>query len=384
LPHPLRGDERKAHDDLFDVLMVRHARDGVAYGENEIAPMVFKFSGFPFDDATYPRLTASLNRLTPKRIQTYSDVQRAVMQRQLWALFDLTTPSRFITRRPHEARRNAVRQQLVGVIRQLALKRSEIESLPDTLRTTVKAKKYPTEFDVDEPTSPFLPSDLTEDSSAWVCFGRGSTPVNLHAIDGRWRSAFFQFIRLPEGRKATIEYVDRWNKHEVFPVGTQVALIEKAFLVSDQGKIVLSPMTVNVQVRAYRNVEQGFRDTGSATQCVAEFISRPGDYMRGNALMAAINPTDHRLKTLASDGGKQDVLDLVDNPKTSVQPRLQQCMQCHGGAGNQSLGDVVAPRGTFKSFQRRSQREIVQATSAAKREDESWKLLQTAWDKANR
>lgn len=74
-------------------------------------------------------------------------------------------------------------------MRQLALKRTEIGSLPDSLLTTVQAKKYPTEFDVDEPASPFLPPDLIEDSSPWICFGRGRTPVNLHATDGRWRSA---------------------------------------------------------------------------------------------------------------------------------------------------------------------------------------------------
>ena len=375
---------RSAFDKLYDVLMVRHARNGVAYGENEIAPMIFKFSGFPFDDATYPKLTAALDAITSEQIKSYSNVQRAILQRQLWALFDATAPSRVFRRRPDDARRLAVQKQLAGLIRQLALKRTEIESLPDSLLTTVKAKKYPTEFNLEKPTSPFLPPDLTEDSSPWICFGRGRTPVNLHATDGRWRSAFFQFIRLPGERQATIEYIDRWSKEKVFPVGTQVALIEKAFLVSDKGEMVLSPMTVSTRLRAYRNVEQSFRDAGTATQCVAEFISRPRDYLRGSALMAAASPTDHRLKTFRSDGGKQDVLELVNDPKTSLQTRLGQCMNCHGGAGANSLGDVVAPRGTLKSLQRRSQSEIVQATAKAKQDDKSWKLLQTAWNKATR
>ena len=370
---------RSEFDKLFDVLMVRQARNKVAYGENEIAPMIFQFSKFPFDDATYPRLTAALDAITPETIRTYSNVQRAILQRQLWAVFDATTPSRFVTRRPDHTRRLAVQKQLAGLIHQLALKRTEIESLPDPLLTTVQAKKYPTEFDLDEPTSPFLPPDLTEDSSPWICFGAGRTPVNLHATDGRWRSAFFQFIRLPGEQDATIEYINDWNKQKVFPAGTQVALVEKAFLVSDKGEIVLSPMTVSTQLRAYRNVEQSFRDAGTATQCVAEFISRPRDYLRGDSLMAAVSPTDHRLKTVRSDGGKQDVLELVNAPKTSVLPRLGQCMNCHGGAGTNSLGDVVAPRGTLKSLQRRSQGEIVHATAKSKRDDKSWKILQELW-----
>ena len=370
---------RSTFDELYDVLMVRHARNGVAYGENEIAPMIFKFSKFPFDDATHPRLTAALDAITPETIRTYSNVQRAILQRQLWALFDATAPSRVFRRRPDDARRLAVQNQLAGLIRQLALKRAEIESLPDPLLTTVKAKKYPTEFDIDEPTNPFLPPDLTEDSSPWICYGAGRTPVNLHATDDRWRSAFFQFIRLPGGRDATIKYIDGWSKEKAFPAGTQVALIEKAFLVSDKGEIVLSPMTVSTQLRAYRNVEQSFRDASTATQCVAEFISRPRDYLRGDSLMAAVSPPDHRFKTVKSDGGKQDVLELVDDPKISVLPRLSQCMHCHGGAGIRSLGDFVAPRGTLKSLQRRSQDEIVQATAKAKQGDKSWKILREFW-----
>ena len=77
---------RSTFDELYEVLMVRHARNGVAYGENEIAPTIFGHSRFPFDDATYPRLTASLDALTPEKIRTYSDVQRAMLQRQLWAV----------------------------------------------------------------------------------------------------------------------------------------------------------------------------------------------------------------------------------------------------------------------------------------------------------
>ena len=277
--------------------------------------MIFAYSKFPFDDATYPRLTAALDALTPVKIRTYSDLQRAILQRQLWALFDETTPSQVLAGRADDARRLAVHEQLAGVIRQLALKRSEIESLPDTLHTTVQAKKYPTGFDVDEPISPFLPPDLIEVSSAWVCFGLSSTPVNFHAGEGLWRSSFVQLMRLPKGRSATIEYIDRLNKQEVFPVGTQVALIEKAFLVSDKGEMVLSPMTVSIQLRTYRN---------AATQYVAEFISRPRDFMRADALMTAMSPADYRLKTFSSDGGKQDSFELVNDPMASTAPRLRQ------------------------------------------------------------
>jgi len=367
-------------DALYNVLMVRHARNGVAFGEHEVSPMIFKFSDFPFDDTTFPRLKAAIDGLSTSDIKSLSNVERAILQRLLWAVFDATTPSRFLTRRSHQNRRQAVHQRLAGLIRQLALTKSEIKELPSTLLATVQSRMHPDEFNLDDPLSPFLPPELIEQSSTWICFGRSSSPVTFHAERNRWRSAFFQFIRLPAGRDATAHYIDHWNGRVVFPVGTQVALIEKAFLISDHGQIVLSPITVSVQLRAYRNVEQSQRDAESATQCVAEFISRPRDYMRGNSLMTALYSADYRIKALASGGGKQDVFELVSNPNESLQPRLSQCVNCHGGAGTSSLGDVIVPRGTLKSLQQRTPAEIAEKTAEAKQTDSSWELLRDAWN----
>ena len=378
---------RRPFDELYDVLMVRHGRNGVAYGANEIAPMIFKFSEFPFDDATYPRLKAALDAITLEEIKSQTVEQRAIQQRQLWAIYDATTPSRFVRRRTHEKRRSAVQVRLADLILQLALKQAEIEALPDTLLKTVQAEAYPSRFDVNQPTLAFLPTglaELSEESPAWICFGRSSTPVTFHAERDRWRSAFFQFIRLPQARDETLNYLDGWERQDEFPVGTQVALIEKAFLISDKGEIVLSPMTVGVQLRAYRDVEQSFRESKTVTQCVAEFISRPMEYSRGNALLTAIRPSDHRFKALLMGGDKQDVFETVDDPQASRQTRLRQCMNCHSGAGTNSLGDVIAPRGQLRTLQRRSQMEIAAATADAKQRDASWKSLKSVWDKANR
>ena len=377
LQHSSLGDEGDAFDELYDVLMIRRALNGDSYGENEISPIIFKFSAFPFDDATFPRLKTALNNMTAENIKALSHPQRAVLQRQLWAVFDATTPSRFRTGRSHQKHRDAVRSQLADLIRKLALSRSEIEALPSTLPATVRSKKYPSKFTIESPFQPFLPPELSDNSSGWICFGRRSSPVTFHARDNRWRSAFFQFIRLPKGRQASIDYLRHWKKENAFPAGTQVALIEQAFLISNDGAIVLSPLTASIQLRAFRNVEEHVREAESTTQCVAEFISRPRDYANGNALLTAVQSSDFRLKVLTA-GGKNDLLDLVKDPTVSVLPRLQQCMNCHGGAGTNSLGDVVVPRGELKSLQQRSRAEIAEATARAKQEDSSWQLLQAA------
>ena len=41
-------------------------------------------------------------------------------------------------------------------------------------------------------------------------------------------------------REETLDYIRKLNNRKVFPVRTQFALIGQAFLISDQGEIILS------------------------------------------------------------------------------------------------------------------------------------------------
>ena len=82
-----------AYDKLYDLIMVRKDSDGVEYGRREVSPPIYGRSGFPFDDETYPKLTAALDRfsaLSQAEIAAYGSVKRALMQRQLWVVFDAT------------------------------------------------------------------------------------------------------------------------------------------------------------------------------------------------------------------------------------------------------------------------------------------------------
>ena len=49
------------YDVLHDVIMVRKVSKE-AYGRNEVALFIFGRSKFPFDDKTFPKLTAALER----------------------------------------------------------------------------------------------------------------------------------------------------------------------------------------------------------------------------------------------------------------------------------------------------------------------------------
>jgi hypothetical protein len=99
------------------------------------------------------------------------------------------------------------------------------------------------------------------------------------------RSRFAIFVRLPEGRKATLEYFQTvWNVPDPwagaqtdvrrgglspnlpqFPVGTQVALLRQMMLFDRAGNLVPTPITESLQIRVYRQItnRQDRNNTGA-------------------------------------------------------------------------------------------------------------------------
>ena len=210
-------------------------------------------------------------------------------------------------------------------------------------------------------------------------------PASEHTSKLYSRSMFLQFMRLPGGRAETLEYMERAKKQvRQFPVGTQFALIEQPFLISNEGDLVLSPLIVSVQLRAYLNVGRRFNrfeDDPKPTQCVAEFVMQPRELMKGNAVMKAMGPNDFRYDAGAPDSvgfNPRDPFATGDisegMPKLT---RLNVCMSCHGGAGSRGVRT-----GSFEvtnSFLESSAEKISQATSAQKRGHKQWKALQALW-----
>lgn len=242
-------DTADPYNVLYDVIMARKDSEGNAYSKNEVGPLIYGRSKFPFDDETYPKLTKALvgfNALPQEKIESYGTVKRALLQRHLWVVFDATIPNDY---KPptHMERRRASQRLLATLIRRVALTKAEILTLPDTRAATMKNGRFPQEHAPTDSFKPFLPVDLYAKVSSWVCLGKVGNPDTNHARIDRWRSMFLQFVRLPGGRKATLEYIEKLNDREAFPVGTQFALIDQAFLISDQGEIVLSPVINSIE-----------------------------------------------------------------------------------------------------------------------------------------
>jgi hypothetical protein len=397
------GAEKTAdpYDVLYDVIMTRYGPDGKSYAENDTTPAIFAWSEFPFDDRTFEEFIPALDAfaaLPQEKIEAYSDVHRALLQRHLWKVFDTTFNwdwwkgdwywgGRKSFPKTHMDRRTAVQPLIVSLMRRLALTKEQILALPNPMAATVKSGDFALAHDPEDRFKPFLPADLYTEKSSWICLGedRHKIPASTHTGKLYSRSMFLQFMRLPGGRAETLEYLERIKKQvRQFPVGTQFALIEQPFLISKEGELVLSPMIVSVQLRAYLNVGRRFsssEDAPQVTQCVAEFVMQPRELMKGNAVMRAMGPNDFRYEAgspFAAGFSPKDPFATGDiagrMPKTT---RLNLCMSCHGSAGGRGVR-TSSFRGT-NDFRESSIEEISKATSAQKRDYEDWKMLQKLW-----
>ncbi|MGI9239473.1 MAG: hypothetical protein ACR2RV_01655 [Verrucomicrobiales bacterium] len=423
-----------AFDALYDSIMIRDASDyrewqkvmgghvpvGETVGQDAVSPLIWRDSRYLIEGDTHARFTRALDQfsaLSDEEIEALPDVKRAIMQRHLWALFDWSVE---LTRDPPDPmpageRRAQTRLQrrLAAQIRRLALSEAQISQLPATLTATGRSGEFPESYDPGDHLKPFFPRDLEEEDGPWVCLGnhRQLLLAERHSEANRWRSVFRVFVRLPGDREETLAYLEKlstfrepWTtvKQELsleawipsagssiglyinpetpqFPAGTQFALVEQAFLISDAGELVVSPLTNSVQLRAYMRVdpEDPRNDLRHRTQAFAEFEIQPREYMRGKAGMRAIGLDEHRYKTWSSRS------DLFEGPGRGANPRLDSCMVCHAGWGIHSVN--IRSQKFVRSNLFPPQLNEVEPESAsrstvmAKEKDYSWGVLQALW-----
>ncbi len=382
---------------LFESIMVREGPDGKRYGLDEIEPLLWQRGEFLLKGASRERFLAALDAFVSQSAQafdSYTDVQRAVMQRHLWAVFDWAANRG----RGRSEERRVIQRELVPVIRRLSLSRDAIKALPDTHAATANGGRYATDPDPKDRFKPFFPARLFEPNGPWVCLTSYPLITETHAEDDRYRSAFTVFARLPGGRKATIEYFkkltdfrDHWTpvtpEGEIlaiprtnvfanretpqFPTGTRFALVRRAFLVDDKGEIVASPLIESIQLRAYNRLHY---------QAVAEFAIEPRKLIAGQAAMRARRADEpgFRLLILRRYG---DPFLATTGRSTSWDPPwrnggtapLKSCTDCHSTQGIHSVGSRnetfnMHPTGDFRGV-----RSLVPPRLRPARPEDTWK-----------
>jgi hypothetical protein len=308
---------------LHAALLIRPNGDGKTIGHDDVDPAVFPTTKRLLEGPTHAEAVKLLDEfLADGHKLVHDPVKRAVMQRDLWAVFDWAVypHGNYYTSdtsgEPVAIRTGPLQKRLAKAIRILAPSAAEAEKLPDTYALAVKAKAFPAAFDPAKPNAPFLPPDLFDADGQWVCVTgpKGmSTPVAaMHAGQSAGRSVFLVFIRLPEGRKETLAYLDTLNTFPKpwavppeepddsgrrpsrgnlnpdvpqFPPGTQVALVRQMVVATEGRKPVATPLVESVQLRTYREIRPREKDFSNAekTQGFVELKFRRADLFAGTA-----------------------------------------------------------------------------------------------------
>jgi hypothetical protein len=296
----------------------------------------------------------------------HDPVKRALLQRDLWAVFDWS-----VEMSPgYENEKRELQTRLADVLRRLVLTPDQIASLPDNYTQAVASGEFAKDYDPDHRERAFLPPDLFDAHGPWVKLeGRGKPlPVaEQHDSFFSGRSSFLVFLRLPGGRKATFDYLNAlWDsppfsrlhcspvQNEApnpnlpqLPAGTQVVLLRQMTLFDNQGKLMASPITESVQIRVYRSVIPSGAPavgvdqmiTASGQDFYAIRLSRPLFFSNQAGGLKAARP-DERDFALFGGAGPDEGSPSHYTPLSAYHPVVKACVMCHREVGIQSLSTL--------------------------------------------
>jgi hypothetical protein len=375
-------DENPSHiwNHLYAALWVREDSQGKRYGEDSLDPLQWPQSDHllsqPSHDSALRVLDEFLRTHAENLIQ--DPVKRAMLQRDLWAVFDWSVQQYSRSGQPkYGNEKRELQNRLAELLRRLALTQEQIKALPDNYAQAVNSGAFPAKYDPAQPLRPYLPPDLFDPRGPWVCITPNPDTLaeggvaQSHVSNVSGRSVFLVFMRLPQGRKATLDYFQTlWNFPQAwvagpddrglletnpnlpsFPAGTQVALVRQMMLFDNQGNLVISPITESVQIRMYREIKTArARDmTGGLTRMAQNSgqdffeikISRPLLFSNKQGGLRATGRDEIEPPTFQTMGhdpfGGSDGPERVGLPLTSI---MQRCLHCHSGGGIRSLGSV--------------------------------------------
>lgn len=390
---------------LYRSLYLRVAGDGREYGYDELDPLVWYSTKYLFSGPAYQQAINTLDDfLATHAERSISDpLKRAMLQRDLWAIFDWTSEGDYS---PSAARRE-LEIRLAQAIRRLSLPAERIRALPNNYQDAVSAKKFSTKYDQDLPQVPLLPADLFQPNGPWVLVsaqgGEPAAPSHVFSFSGR--STFLIFMRLPAGREATLAYLKQtsefpraWLPDErdpqqfvpnlelpQFPVGTQLTLVRRMTLIDDHGRLTPTNIVEDIQIRIHRAIPTAMlrsldldRTSARAALDTYEFkLSRVRLFAGEAGGLRPVARDESEFPLFQSHG--IDLFELTGEPghmERALRPVLSSCAICHFRPGIHSLLSRSVRRNIIPSWDPTYE---ASTTSGWKQRQYSWGLLQGLW-----
>ncbi len=392
---------------LHRAFWIRTGPDGKEYGHDRLDPYLWQETKHLLHGESHKQAITVLNEFLAEHGENLvkEPLKRAFLQRDLWSVFDWTTESRV---KNHVAPSRALQSRLARIIQRLALMAEQIKELPDNYAVAVKSKAFAQTHDPDQPKLPFLPPDLLRKDGPWIevlIDNNSAVTASRHVLDFSARSAFRVFLRLPEGRKATLEYMASLNNFPQpwlpgenpargrellrinpelpqFPAGTQVALVRQMLLIDKDGELAATEITESVQLRVFRKDD---------AQDPYEFaLSRVSLFAGKSGGLRPLGREERDLRTQLLVSG-YDEFELPDNddfPK-KMRATMQNCRGCHKGPGIFAIpsymgGSYPRPQYHLPLLGAGYGDEQGRLSAQKKREQYTWGLLQGLWEEQPR
>ena len=403
---------------LNETLFERTAQDGKKYGLNELDILYWNRTTNLLAGVSHQHALTILDEF----INTHGEklirdpLKRALLQRDLWELFDWTAlpwPNA-----PYAPERKELQKRLFVVIRRLALTTNEIAWLPDNYSMQVETEKLPD-----------LPQGLFQTNGDWVNLAPDPNgneeiaPMHDHFAYGH--SAFLVMLRLPGGRQAALSYLNQLHSFQhywiyqtntdapattnsprefltvnpnlpEFPTNTEWAIVRRMFAIDTDGNIQPMRMIESIQLRRYfaftpptmlmiTNDNGSFVPINVPPQDLYEFQMN----RRQNGALREVAKAEKDFLFVHFMGLGIDPFEWKSNepqvPDSSTFKGtvLESCRTCHAGPGIYSV-NIYA--GLFHQrsidppelYNFNANREM-DASGNWKREQYNWGLLQGLW-----
>lgn len=395
---PFSPDPQDISNRLYRQIHVRAAKNGKEYGFDELDPLLWSQTKFLLSGPSHTQVVRLLDEFarTSAEQQFRDPVKKAILARELWAIIDWAAP---LTGHEYSEELDQSRRELTSklatVIHQLALTQTEIAALPDNYQRAIQHKEFLTKYDSAHPDRPFLPPDLFNPRSPWVCIGINGeariAPIHENTFS---RSAFFVFIHLPGGRRAALVYLKQLAESiapQKLPIGAEFALVRQLILPDDHGNLVLAPVIESVQIRHYREVgpdesaaHPHESDFEARFQSVYEFkLDRAQLFSSEHSGLRSVNSADQGFILFMSHGF--DPFEDLE-PVEKYKPVLSFCRMCHSSPLIHSVLSFTLRSNPVTN--QAGNPHIAETTPVAeaakviswKQSQDNWKLLLQLWN----
>lgn len=269
-----------------------------------------------FSDPLYSELTSELQQAIDEK-KTRSPIERALMQADVWAAYDIIYGDEFNPTTVSAGRKTKLLDLLRQFIRKLALTSDEIRSLKNNYLRAVSGN------DLRAVSGSRLP-DLFAAESGWLEIELG--PHRLHDDAARFRRAARVFVKPRTRPSDPARFVESLKFNQNVDQVEAVALVVQNLLINTSGRVVPAPLFTDVQFRFFKHDPK----TGETSADAQQFELSRRKLLTAPLSGGFVEHSETSPAYLSVAGNDYDFATPIDEAGAPILvPLRTHCTQCH-------------------------------------------------------